>query len=220
MKTLIAIPCMDMVHTKFMVSLLNLKKTEDTFYAPMAGSLIYDSRNMFAAKAIDGNYDRVLYVDSDMVFASDMLNRLNTDMDEHKLEYVCGLFFKRKAPTSPVIYKTLDYRIEDGKLICAGAVTYHDYPRNALFRIQGSGMGAVLVKTQLLKDVWEKYGPPFDPMTQYGEDLSFCWRVNHLGRGMWCDSSINVGHIGNTVFSEETYLAQTPGYQERDHKEA
>lgn len=216
MKTLIGVPCMDMVQTRFANSLMNLRKSENTYYATLTSSLIYDSRNNITATAINKGYDRVLWLDSDMEFQPDLLEKLTADMNSENLEYVSALYFKRKIPTSPVVYEKLEYgRTEEGILRAKGH-TYYDYPREQLFECAGSGFGAVLVSVKLMQDVWDHYGPPFDPMTQLGEDLSFCWRVGQLGRKMWCDSRIKAGHVGPFVFTEDIYLNQNQKDESED----
>ena len=71
MKYLVAIPCMDMMHTQFVCSLLSMPMFEQTEIAFGANSLIYDTRNQFAEKAIKNGFDRVLWLDSDMTFPRD-----------------------------------------------------------------------------------------------------------------------------------------------------
>ena len=205
MKTLIAIPCMDTVPVTFMTSMLNLHKSEDTHYGVNANSLIYDSRNTFVVNAIDKGYDRVLWIDSDMVFKPDMLDRLSSAMTENNLEYVAALCFKRTLPTAPVVYSAVRYDVDDDGIIKAGADIMYDYPQDSLFEVAGTGFGAVLVKTDLMRRVWDTYGPPFQPMLQMGEDLSFCWRVHQLGVKMYCDSRVKVGHSGLLRFDERLY---------------
>ena len=100
MRTLIAVPCMDTVHTLFFSSMMNLHKPEGTEIAISCSSLVYTARNNLAKKAIDEGFDRVLWLDSDMVFDADLLDRLSEDMDKG-LQYVCGLFFTRKNPIRP-----------------------------------------------------------------------------------------------------------------------
>lgn len=203
-RTLIAIPCMSMVHTQFMQSLLELRKTGNTSYAVYQSSMIYDSRNNFAANALKKGFDRVLWIDSDMTFEPDMLTRLSDDIDEgHDL--VAALAFKRQYPVEPVVYKNIEYNPAELKVV---AEPFRDYPSDSVFPIKGCGFGCVMTTTDLLQRVWEKYGPPFDPLTQMGEDLSFCYRAGLIGADMVCDSRVKVGHIGNVVFDERVYLAQ------------
>ena len=211
MRTLIAVPCMDTMPTRFVSSFVNLRRVGETHYAFNANSLIYDSRNIFAAKAITDGYDRVLWLDSDMVFDPDMMERLMADMDAGDLDYVSGLFFRRRTPTSPVLYRSIEWQQTDDGLK-SGAVPYRDYPADQLFEVGGSGIAAVLTSTRLLKAVWEAYGPPFNPLVQLGEDLSFCWRAKQLGYRLYCDSRIKVGLVGPTVYDETTYLMQAKRY--------
>lgn len=204
MTTLIAVPSMDTVPVQFCDSLFRLRKPVGTAYAIKAGSLVYDARNTFVANAIDKGMDRILWIDSDMVFPPDTMERLSKDLDEGR-DMVCGLCFKRHVPTVPVIYKRLEYRKSEG-VVKAEAECWLDYPKDKVFEIQGCGFGCVMVKTEVLQKVWEKHGPPFDPMTQIGEDLACCLRIRDLGYRMYCDSRIKIGHVGVKIFDEETYL--------------
>lgn len=195
MKTLIAIPAMSWVYTDFLQCMLALDKP-DAQMIIQKNSLIYDARNNIAAGAIHYGFDRVLWLDSDMYFDADLLNRLNRDMDENGLEYVCGVFTTRSKPVTPCIYKELNYGV-DGKK----AIPYTDHPKG-LFEIAASGFGAVLMKTDILRRVHERFGDPFVPLEKLGEDMSFCWRLSQIGVKMWCDGSIRLGHIGQCVYME------------------
>lgn len=205
MKTLVAVPCLDMVQTSFMNSLLRLMSVDETQISFRVSSLVYDSRNLLAGEAVSQGYDRILFLDSDMVFQPDLLIRLSKDMDEGR-DYVCGLFFRRKPPYKPVIYKDLHYH-RDGLKLDMKLEPYLDYPQNEIFEVAGSGFGAVMMTTELVNKVGDKFGYPFSPEMGFGEDLSFCWRVKQLGIPMYCDSRVKVGHVGMGTISEETYFA-------------
>lgn len=205
MKTLIAIPCMDMVHTVFMKSLMGLNRIGQTGFAFSCSSLVYDARNTLAKQAVTGGYDRVLWLDSDMDFEPDLLKQLSADMDEGR-ELVSGLYFKRKAPVKPVIYQKLGYiKNEDDKGITPVAIPYEDYPEDSVFPIAGCGFGGCLVSVNLIKRVGEEFGLPFSPMMGFGEDLSFCSRATQLGVEMFCDSRVKMGHVGLGTITENTY---------------
>ena len=207
MKTLIAIPCMDTVQTLFFASYLKLKKPEDqeTVTAVTTSSLIYEARNTLARLAVNGGYDRVLWLDSDMTFQPDLLTRFHADLDEGK-EMVCGIFFTRKRPVRPVIYDRLEDIGPDGELVNVSHVL-EDYPREETFPVAGCGFGAVMMTTDLIKRVGDRFGPPFTPYQTHGEDFSFCIRARMLGAGIWCDSRIKVGHAGVSIVDESTWDA-------------
>ena len=204
MKTMIAVPCMDTVPTVFMESMMALMPAGETQVSYTKSSLVYDARNILASKAINGGYDRIMWLDSDMVFRPDLMLKLAKDMDEGR-EMVTGICFKRKPPFTPTCYKTLEYTEEGNKPVYK-LEPYLDYPKDEIFQVAGCGFGVVMMTTELVLKVAEKFGYPFSPRMGIGEDLSFCWRVNRLGVPIWCDSRIKVGHAGLITVTEETYL--------------
>lgn len=202
MKTLIAIPCMDVCPSLFLKSIIGMRVFGDVEYSLLIGSLVYDARNKLCEKAINEGFDRVLWIDSDMVFQPDLFERLCKRIDEG-MDYVSGLYFTRKGPKEPVIYKTIYIeKREDGKSHPV-AEPYFDYPKDSLFEIVASGFGAVMMTTDLIKRMTEKYGLPFSPVYGFGEDLSFGLRVKDMGVSMYCDSSIKLGHIAYREITEE-----------------
>ena len=208
MKTIIAIPCMDMVHTEFMRSLLQMKRTGDEVgFVISSSSLVYDARNNLAKQAIENGFDRILWLDSDMSFSADLMARLMADMDENNLEMVGGLYFARKAPVVPVCYQKVGYyHNEETDEVTPCALNYYDYPQDQLFPVEGIGFGAVLVDVALVKRVQDKYGLPFSPILGFGEDLSFCIRARDVGANIMCDSRVKCGHVGQHIFGEDMYV--------------
>lgn len=206
MKTLIAIPCMDMVHTAFMSSLLMMNKVGDVGFSISSSSLVYDARNNLSQQAVDGGFDRILWLDSDMFFKPDLMERLVQDMEENDLDMVGGIYFTRKAPLIPVVYQKVGYfHNEEDDSVKPAALNYYEYPKDELFPCEGIGFGAVLVKTDLIKKVQDKHGLPFSPILGFGEDLSFCVRARDVGATVYCDSRIKVGHVGLYTYKEEDY---------------
>ena len=206
MKTLICIPCMDMVHTEFMKSLLGMRRVGDTKYTISCSSLIYDARNNMARRAVKEGFDRVLWLDSDMSFEPDLMERLSARLDEGK-DFVSGIYFTRKAPVRPVLYKECGYYEKDGE-VSPVAIWYDDYPRDSLFKVEATGFGGVMMTTALIEKVAGKFGLPFAPMLGFGEDLSFCGRVSQVGGEMWVDSTIKMGHVGLGTITEDVYISQ------------
>lgn len=203
MKTLIAIPCMDQVEARFMACLALLEKPGEVTVATQIGSLIYDSRNNLAKAALNCNADYVLWLDSDMVFQKDVLSRL-LEHAENGLDIVSGLYFRRAAPFSPVLFKEL---MQDGKP--TQAKDFNDYPRDSLFEVAGCGFGCVLMNTDVLLEMALEFGQWFNPTDGFGEDLSFCNRAKTLGYKIWCDSRIKLGHVGHLIVDEDVFLSTT-----------
>jgi len=204
MRTLIGVPCLDTVATPFFKSIMAMIKPEGTRVSIISNSLVYDARNRIAATAIASGYDRVLWLDSDMVFSPDLLRRMSAVMDANpEIEILSGIFFTRRFPVMPCIYSFLGEK--DGQ---PAFEFYKDYPRDSLFETQGCGFAAVMTSVELLKRVGGEYGHPFSPILGYGEDFSFCIRARGVGAKIWCDSSIKVGHVGASIFDEAVYLME------------
>lgn len=201
-RTLIAIPCFDMVHTDFMRSFIDMEKG-DACYTVIKNSLIYNARNMIAEESIRHGFDRVMWLDSDIICQPDTLVRLSEDMDTG-LDFVSGLYFMRTEDTKPVLFQDIVYDVKDHEAH-TGARVYLDYPKNQLFEVAGAGFGCCMTTTELLKKLLDKYGQPFTPMMGLGEDVAFCYRAKQTGAKLWADSRVRVGHIGQKVFDERAY---------------
>lgn len=203
MRTLIAIPCMDMMHTPFVISLTGLQVKGEIKFAYSASSLVYDSRNGLARKAICEKFDRVLWLDSDMQFQPDLFRKLSDALDEGR-DFVSGLYFTRKAPYKPVIFKRAGYDKVGENGVKPIAEAYYDYPKDGIFEVAAAGFGGVMMNVSLLAEVEKNFGLPFSPIMGFGEDISFCLRVHEMGKKMYCDPSAKMGHVGQFVYDEST----------------
>lgn len=198
MKILIAIPSDEHPDHEFVQSLLALRPVGQVEIKMQAGSLVYLSREMLSAYAVNNGFDYVLWLDDDMVFQPDLLEKLIAD----DVDVAAGLFVGRRYPYEPAIWKSIvcgDEGRYDEK--------YYDYPEDSLFEIDACGMAAVLVKTNVIQTVIDQYHRTFEPISGYGEDISFCIRAKNAGFKVWCDSRVKVGHVGRYIFTDETYKA-------------
>ena len=200
-KTLIAVPCMDTVPTEFMESMVHLREPEGTQLAVVKNTLIYNARNTIIQNAVKLDFDRVLWLDSDMVFEPDLLLRMIDDLDLG-IDYVAGLYYQRKLPTHPVVYKEIHWKVADDGWVDTGYQFFEPHPKDKLFEIAGSGFGCVMTSMDLLKRMVEVYGAPFSPLMGMGEDLTFCHRVKEQGFKMYCDPRIKLGHVGKFIYTE------------------
>ena len=202
-KILIAIPCMDMVSARFAQSLATLKKGGECSVSFLVGSLVYDSRNKLAALALDSEADYVLWLDSDMIFPPNTLERMLKVLEEHEeVDILSGLYFRRGQPFTPVLFSKLEINAE-GKLEFEDL---KDIPEG-LFEVAGCGFGGVLMKTDCLLDIAAKEGGGvwFTPFIDAGEDCAFCVRARQNGYRIFCDPSIEFGHMGYAAVTRSLY---------------
>lgn len=202
-KILIAVPCMDMVSARFAQSLATLKKVGECTVSFLIGSLVYDSRNRLTAYAVAMEADYILWLDSDMVFAPDVLERMMKVLDENDdIDIISGLYCRRATPFTPVAFDKLEIG-EDGNLVFEDMKEIPD----GLKEVAGVGFGCVLMKTDCIFDMANEHkGAWFTPMANAGEDCAFCIRAREYGYKIYLDPSIEFGHMG--------YAAVTRGFYE------
>ena len=201
-KTLIAVPRMDSVPTRFRQSLAMLRKEGEVALAFQVGSLIYTSRNRLRQTAIKMGVDYVFWLDSDMVFPPDTLEKMIQTLEGNNLDILSGVYFRRVAPYTPVLYDEMDDTGVD--------YTEFDSIPDGLFKIGACGFGCVLMRTSVLIDVLATHLDLFTPLARAGEDISFCIRARQCGYELWADPSIPLGHVGHRTITRDFYEAVKP----------
>ena len=201
MRLLIAVPTTDYVHADFVKSLAALqselgRRRVSYDVSIQSGTLVYIARNRLASKAVNDGYTHVLWLDSDMTFNEKVVE----DLLDCGKEMVCGAFVSRRPPYGPCVYSSIEKNnIEKVKKF--GLVP---------FRVAGCGFACVLTATELLQAVMQKFDRCFQPTDYYGEDLAFCWRVQQLGREIWCEPTVRPGHIAHVpVYAGQENLGIT-----------
>lgn len=178
-----------------------------------------DARNKVAASFLATEADWLFFVDTDMGFAPDTLDRL---MASASLErpIVAGLYFAQSeagldgmggyfTEARPQLYDLTD---EEGCLFTAR----YEWPRNSIVKVDGTGSGCVLIH----RTVFERVGPqPYERMkTRKGgylqEDLSFYLRCRKLGIPVHVDTAVKCSHmktvfVNEGVFNAEQFLKES-----------
>ena len=206
MKVFIAVPSMDTIPALFAQSLALLKRECDVQIGWEVGSLVYHARNNLARQALKTDADYVLWLDSDMVFAPDTLIRMLKVCKDNDIDFLTAVCFRRKPPYTPCLFDRLE-KVEKG----ASYTALMSVPEG-LFKVGGCGFAGVLMASDVLLSVQSKFnGRMFDPMDGFGEDVSFCWRARQCGYEIWCDSSIEFGHVGNCIVTRGYFEAYNGG---------
>lgn len=203
MNILIAVPSMDSVPAVFAQSLAMLKKVGNCAVAFQVGSLVYESRNDLAKYAVQSEADYVLWLDSDMMFEPELLEKMMATLEEHDLDILTGIYYRRRHPFSPVLMKKLSIAENN---FCEYE-NFNAYPEDGIFEVEGIGFGCVLMKSDVLMDIKATYNDWFSPFGRVGEDLSFCWRARQTGHKIYADPSIQLGHCGQQIITKEFYEA-------------
>lgn len=204
MKTFIAIPSLEMIPAEFGQSLALLKRADDTMIGWEVGSLVYNARNNLARQALKTDADWILWLDSDMVFNPDTLQKMLKICTENKIDFLTAVCYRRKPPYTPCLFDRLDLLPDDKGASYTALLSVPE----GRFQVGGCGFAGVLMSSDVLLSVQSRFnGRMFDPLTGMGEDVSFCWRARQCGYEIWCDSSIQFGHVGKTIVTKEYFEA-------------
>lgn len=210
-KVLLATPVLNTVNAHFHQCMAGLSTRHHVSRTIDIGSLVYMARDRLAGIAAQNDFDYIVWIDSDMVFNPDAIDRL-IDRALEGRDFVTGLYFTRRFPMNPVIMKEIIWERQENGTIKHGATPYYDYPKDSLFEVAGCGFGLCITSVEMIGKVVAGFGqPPFDPFPALGEDYSFCWKASKMGFKCWCDSSIKAGHVGEFVYDENVYLNNPEG---------
>lgn len=168
-----------------------------------AGPYLDDGRNRLITKyyEIGGNCDRLLMVDSDIEFTPQDIRMLA----EHDLPVVSGVYLGSfEKGILPVVYEWIE---EDGEPnMCIfeewpDGSLLDEYTDDPLLQVDGVGAGFLMIKREVLDQLWDTYGQPLPWFAEHvlhgkhwGEDLTFCHRLADNGIPVYIDRRVRVGH--------------------------
>jgi GT2 family glycosyltransferase len=165
--------------------------------------------------------DWLFWIDTDMGFAPDTVDRLLEVADPEARPMVGGLCFTQREERSdtmggwetlatPTVFDWL--RLDDGQM---GFSVKWNYEHDAVVQCAGTGSACLLIHKSVFEKVEAKYGPHwYDrvPNTTMGqvvsEDLSFCMRANTVGCSLWIDTSVKTTHQKTLWLAERDYYGQ------------
>lgn len=195
----VGVPSGDMVHTDFCFSLRGLSFNGIGQVAMVSGrnSVVGNCRNMLVRGAREvskrGRIDYILFLDSDMTFPPDTLQRLIS----HKKD-IAGAVYHRRVPPFDVMGRTLD----NNPLQVNGGI----------HQLAGIPTGVMLVHMRVFDKVeepWFRHPLNVDLKDNEGEDFYFCNAARAAGFEVWADFdlSMQVGHIGQYIYRPPTIQA-------------
>jgi len=194
MKIAICIPSHNHVHLGFAKSLANLtsyltKQNVDFEIFSALGTVIPDLRQLLANRALESKADYILWLDSDMHFPKDTVDRLLA----HDKDIVAATYSTRVKPLRSVAFINqydLDARLD---------------AKTGLHKVWAVGMGCMLVSRkvfEVLPKPWfaHVYNEVEDNFV--GEDVYFCKQAAEHGFKTFIDVDLSkqVAHYGIKAF--------------------
>lgn len=199
MKITLAIVTNRLVQPQTLESLLKLvAHSQHDYHVLVAtrGYTIAENRNYCVIQALKNASNYLLFVDDDMIFPEDTLEKLLA----HKKEIVGVNSYSRCLPLSSTVglmnekgeYKHPDYHPDFEMKI-----------PDELFKAYFVGCGVCLIDMRIfkvLKKPWFAFVAGKDGQIVHGEDGYFCEKAKKAGYDIWVDPTIPIGHIGSFVY--------------------
>jgi hypothetical protein len=165
------------------------------------------ARNQMATDALAQGFDELLWIDADVVFDPDDVEKLRA----HGLPLVAGLYAKKSRRQFACAF------LPDTRAVSFG-------PRGGFLEVLYCGFGFVLTRRQVYETVQRQLGLPVCnrrfglPLVPYfaplvvgegddawylAEDYAFCERARRCGFRVLADLTIRLWHVGSYRFSWE-----------------
>jgi len=190
-------------------SIVNIRRSNEDQIMLRHSSRGDISRQQLTEQFLQSKHDYILYLDGDMQFPPDTLERLLS----HKKQAISGLYFRRQLnPCFPIAYENdPDFNWPMLPLI--------DFPDEGLIKVGATGWGCFLVHRSVFEAVKPLIGDaPFvmdgampeawHGQKRIGADLRFCYYVRKAGIDIWMDCGLRCGHFLHIPIGFEHYRKQ------------
>ena len=204
MRVLIAVPTFESITPDTFKALWDMDKGgHDCDFEFVRGYDCATARNSIVQKTIDGGYDLLMMVDSDVTPPRSAL----VDLMSHDVGFASGFYVRRSDENDGL---TCAYRLfdENGRenfnYTLESAYTRDDMAEmrgrgEYLVEIHGCGMGCVLISRETLESLsypwfdWVNYRD--GKRSMLSEDLFFCEKLVSAGIPRYADSRVACGHL-------------------------
>lgn len=168
----------------------------DFFLIPKMKSEQFRARNAIVTAALQFGCEYLLFLDDDHVFdwrnisdssAYDFLGKLLA----HDKDIIGCLYYHRTGEYKPVLMKSVNDEHTAYTFLNDAEIEHRPQ------RVDVQGGGVMLINLR----IFDKIKPPyFEPEmksegSNYGTDIQLCRKARQAGFEVWCDTSIEVGHL-------------------------
>lgn len=194
-----------------------------TFQFTVGSSVVHKARNELVAHFLTSDFTDLLFIDDDMQWAPDAVLRL-LGSDKTLIGGV-GRMRCQKPNSDPAVWCWRPLRAATGDLV---------QDEMGAIEVRGFGAAFMMINRRVFADMveahpeWKRDGAPdwspelrahyFEFFTQterdefgeLSEDYGFCHRWRQLGKRVWADPTIRLGHVGAFNYAGSVEELLTP----------
>lgn len=202
----VGVPAFDHFKAEMAISLIGalLQFPYALHFCTQRGCYLDVNREMLLRDALAAKSDYLVFVDTDLVFRKDALERLLA-LDK---DIVGANYYEKRIP----LVSTVKPLGPDGKMATDGKLIQGELPAEP-FQVAAVATGLMAINLKRLTAKWP-IGPYFafgTLGTQFeGEDVGFCRRAREAGLEVWCEPRISVLHMGELPFGKLDDMAGLP----------
>lgn len=148
---------------------------------------IHSARKKCCEQAIETGADYIMFLDDDMVWPENMIQRLVAIADHGKYDMVSG-WYTNRAKEKPI---PLSYMRQPNEMYSAYMIKREHVGK--IIACDATGFGALLIRTEMLHKIEKPWFEIPDSMT---EDIYFFNKCHDLGIPVYIDTGLSCGHEG------------------------
>jgi hypothetical protein len=174
------------------------------------GLIVDEARNFIVKKSI-GDY--IFFLDSDTIPPADTIRRLMA----HDKDVVTGLYFQRKPPFYPHIYRKGEIKGVWDSMQFYDLAEPLEGEKKGLIKVDSAGMGCCLIKRSVFDKIgtkdkdhpipWFKFTTGYGEANRESEDHYFFRRCGEEGIPVYCDTTVTCGHVANDIITDQHWIA-------------
>ena len=179
-------------------------------YVEVIGASPEHAKAIAYQQFLNGDFDYFFNVDADIMFLDNEDNPIDLllNLAEKHGCLVGGIYVYKKTPVLPT-FRPLDLQ----KIYEEKGEFPKDYVFNIPkepFEVEWLSGGCMMIKREILEKLTQKYQVPNLPMIHkkeyLSEDFAFCKRAREEGYKVLADPRIELGHIGQYIFTLKNYF--------------
>src|SRR3990167_723729 len=192
-KILIGLPVYRTISVKTAFSLIEMIKNTphelQTIFQD--GVFVHQNQNNIVDYAVENKYDYVFLLEHDMVFEPETLNKLLAD----DKDIICANYNFRSEPRQSMVFRfNAKGELEN--------IPQRELPKET-FEAGAIPTGLTLIKTEVFKKLTKPYffyEYNSEGKMESSQDVYFCQKAREAGLSVWCNPTIEVGHLGENIY--------------------